>query len=164
MKRLAWSVLLLAGCTSYATEPAAPVAAAPDLARICVMRPSSIAFAAPAAVYDNGRLVGVTDPVTYFCYLAEPGGHAIKSFLGDDIDRTIATGDTARATIAVEAGKSYFLEQDVGALGIHRLAWVDENKAKELIAGCEPVRVVSVPGDERLPEPDDVAPAGAASQ
>jgi hypothetical protein len=163
MKRLVWSVLLLAGCTSYATEPAAPVAAAPELARICVVRPSSLAFAAPAAVYDNGGLVGVTDPVSYFCYLAEPGGHAIKSFLGDDIDRTIATGDTARATIAVEAGRSYFLEQEVGALGVHRLAWIDEARAGELIAGCAPVRVVAAPDDERLPQPNDVAPALAVS-
>lgn len=164
MKRLVLSASLLAGCTSYATEPAAPVTPSPDAALICVVRPSGLAFAAPAAVYDNGRLVGVTDPESYFCYRAAPGGHAIKSFLGDDIDRRIATGDTARATIAVEAGRRYYLEQDVGAIGIHRLAWLAEERATALMQGCQPVRVVAVPGDERLPEPDDVAPAVTASR
>lgn len=159
MKHLTWICLGLAGCTVYATEPAAPVGAHPESARVCVIRASALAFAAPVTVHDNELLVGATQPVTYFCYLAEPGAHVITSTLGDDIDRSIGTSDISRTTIAAQAGVSYYLVQEVNAFGVHGLAWVDEARAAELTRGCEPVRLARVPDDEALPRPDVAAPA-----
>jgi hypothetical protein len=159
MKRLFWMGIGLAGCTVYATEPAEPVGVGADTARICVVRAGNLAFGAPITVHDNGRLVGATEPETYFCYRVEPGAHVIKSTLGDDIDRKLGTSDIARATIAAEAGRSYYLAQQVGLMGIHGLAWVEETAAQKLLEECQPVRVVQVPGDETLPRPEVAVPA-----
>src|SRR5262245_12527754 len=109
----------LAGCTAYkmttsARPPAHTFATTPSgAAQICVVRPHSVAALAPAALHDNGRLVGMTKGPTYFCYLARPGRHLVASTYGDDVDRDLGTDQVEEAIVVAEAGRRYFLHHDV---------------------------------------------------
>jgi hypothetical protein len=140
---------MLSGCYSYGlrkpdTPPIDAFGAVQDVGRICVLRPHWNAAAITAVVHDNGQLVGATRGPTYFCFAAQAGYHVIQS-KADSVEQ---------ATAQIEAGKRYYLHQIVDNIfGVvrTRLAWIDENEARNLIAKCGYRVLVSVPGSERLP-------------
>jgi hypothetical protein len=142
-------------CSPYSLEPRTPPVAAfgatkPDVATICVVRPAHTALAVTFAVHDNEQIVGATRGESYFCYEAEPGDHAIVSDTGDSVD------SEGRARIRVVAGQRYYLHQDFdNVLGsiTSKLQWVEEARARELMADCDYKVIVGVPGSERLPGP-----------
>ncbi len=140
----------VAGCSSYELrEPASPPLVAfgampPSTARVCTVRTSVLAQAVTFPTRDNGVLVGATRGQGHFCWLVEPGPHQI----------TIETDQIDEATLVAEAGKSYYLKQDVDfVFGVVtcRPVWVDAEAAREAIEGT-PYEVLSgVPGSEKLP-------------
>jgi hypothetical protein len=161
---------LTSACTSYelaVRDPAPPGAldaGPPGLARVCVIRPLAVAQLVPAVVRDNGKLVGMTKGPSYFCYLAEPGQHRIVSTYGDDIDAKLGTGDVAEATLTAAPGGSYFLEHDVRKIVSLSSRWVTPELASSMIADCDYVELVAVPGDEALPPRGAVARAAAPAR
>src|SRR3984885_10529440 len=103
--------LLASGCSSFEVSTSETAAVAPfgastpndaQVAKVCVIRQGFPAPLYTTVVYDNGKLVGATRDATYFCYVAEPGSHAIVSS-GTFGDRT--------ATLTAQAGRRYYLKQ-----------------------------------------------------
>jgi hypothetical protein len=121
-------------------------------ARVCVVRPDSLAANVSMPVRDNGRLVGATRGTTFFCYLARAGEHQITSV--DD--------DTGPMLLRAVSGARYWLHQDVselaGAVHAH-LDWVDERAGLELLDACEARVHVAVPGHEDETSAQPIAPA-----
>lgn len=162
MSKLAGFVLVAAACSPYsissATQPrmAAFGAARAEVGTVCVIRSSTFAQAVTFVVHDNSTLVGATKGDSYFCYEAGVGAHAIVSDTFDGADHP------GRATVAIEAGQRYWLQQDhennFGSV-TSKLAWVDENTARELISGAEYRVLTDTPGHERVPEAVPFAPA-----
>jgi len=161
-------LVMLAGCTSYRVSTSAPPPAhvfAPTpagAAQICVVRPHQVGALAPAVVHDNGHLVGVTKGPTYFCYLAQPGQHLLASRYGDDVDRDLGTDQVEEASVTAEPGRRYFLHHDVSNPLVLSVRWVAEPAARPMIDACRYAQLQEVPGDEALPEPDQLVPAIAA--
>lgn len=149
-------VLLLPACSAWTLEKresSLPLTGAvPDQrARICVLRPSVEAPGVTFPVRDNGTLVGATRGGTRFCYLAEPGEHHVVS----EADTT----DTQ--TMVVEAGRSYYLRQDVDAvLGAVkcRTIWIDPDQAEKIADQAADQVLVAVPSSEVLPGQPAYAP------
>lgn len=147
-----------AGCTSWRlSEPATvqvhPLAPAPSThAKVCVVRTSVLAQAVTFPLRDNGVLVGATKGPTHFCYFAEPGAHAI----------VIEADDTEMAGLVAEAGRTYFLKEEVdNVFGWVkcRAVWVNEEVGKQLLDESTYEVLVGVPGSEKLPGGVPVAPA-----
>src|SRR5258708_1463740 len=118
--------LSLFGCSGYQLEaagtPAVDLLTAPPggVAKICVLRPQSNIFTATAVIRDNGSLVGATGGHSYFCYLAEPGEHVVRSE---------AEREAGEIRTNAMAGGSYYLDQFIDADGPHmrfEQQWVDE--------------------------------------
>lgn len=141
----------IAACSSYELRaPASPPLVAfgalpPRTARICTVRTSVLAQAVTFPIRDNGFLVGATRGQGHFCWLAEPGPHQI----------TIESDQVDEAVVTAEAGKSYYLRQDVsfvfGMVSVSPV-WIDAETAREALAST-PYEVLSgVPGTEKLPE------------
>ncbi len=157
--------LFLASCTKYElamhdTAPQSAVAALPpNTARICVLRPHTVASLVPAVVRDNGRLVGMTKGPSYFCYLAEPGFHAIVTRYGDDVDETIGSDEVAEATMIVMPGGRYFLHHDVSKILTLSVRWVEPTDANKMIGECDYAELVAAPSNEILPAPGEVVRA-----
>lgn len=141
----------VAGCSSYKLrEPASPPlvpfgAMPPNTARVCTMRTSVLAQAVTFPIRDNGVLVGATRGQGHFCWLVEPGAHQI----------TIETDQVDEATLTAEAGKSYYLKEEIDfVFGVVtcRPVWIDAESARDAIAST-PYEILSgVPGSEKLPE------------
>ncbi len=143
-------VASLSACSSWKVQPPRrpvlePFAALPPgAAEVCVLRTSVLAQAVAFPTRDNGVLVGATKGPTYFCYLAGEGHHVID----------IESDDDDEARLVVEAGKRYWLKQEVDFLFGHvscRPVWLDESVAREELASAEHEVLVGVPGDEKLP-------------
>lgn len=150
MRRVLFLVVLTA-CSQYKLrEPEKPPldplgAPPPAAARVCVVRTSVIGGAVTFPTRDNGYLVGATRGPGHFCWLAEPGDHEI----------TIETDHTDNASLRAEAGKAYWLKQNVSnVMGIVTCEpqWIDYTEAQKALADT-PYEVLSgVPGEEKLPE------------
>ena len=148
------------GCTSWhLASPAKAVvhSASPppaESAKVCVVRTSVLAQAVTFPTHDNGVLVGATRGPTHFCYLAAPGHHNL-SIEADEIEH---------ASFEAEAGKSYFLHQEVDNIFGYvkcRAVWVDEATAKDLFPQSTFEVLTGVPGNEKLPPDPPFAPASA---
>ena len=150
--------LALASCVSW--KLGSPTAAAvkprsappPGSAKICVVRTSVLAAAVTFPTRDNGQLVGATRGPSHFCYLAEPGEHAIA----------IEADAVETAKLTAEAGKSYVLKQEVdNILGSVKCrgVWMEERAADELFDESPYQVLVGVPGSERLPSSPNYVPA-----
>ncbi len=116
------------------------------------MRTSVLASAVTFPTRDNGVLVGATRGPTHFCYLAEPGEHEIS----------IEADEVERAKLTVEAGKSYFLKQEVDNIFGYvkcRAVWLAETEAKDLFDASTYEVLVGVPGSETLPPNPPHAPS-----
>jgi len=155
-------LLASAGCTSWKLSPASaprvyPTSPVPaSAAKICVVRTAVIGFAVTFPTRDNGALVGATRGETYFCYLAEPGLHEI----------TIEADEVEHAALSAEAGKSYFLKQEVDNIFGYvkcRAVWVGDAAAIGLFDAADHKVLTGVPGAERLPADPPFAPAKKAS-
>ncbi len=156
------SLVALSGCTSYELaprEPSTPVSLAANQASVCVLRPHRVAALAPAVVRDNGQLVGMTRGPSHFCYLVQPGRHAIVSTYGDDIDRKLGLAQDVTASLDAAGGQTYFLHHDVSGLITLAVRWVPSSAAPAMMADTDEVVLTSAPDDERLPEPGAVVAA-----
>lgn len=154
------------GCTRYEiaardTAPEKTFDALPaNTGQICVIRPHNVALLVPAVVRDNRRLVGMTKGPTWFCWLAEPGVHKIKTRYGDDVDENLGTDEVTDAAILVEPGGRYYLHHDVSKILSLSVRWVlDPAEASAMIAECEWADLVGGPEGEKLPAPGEVIPA-----
>ena len=74
-----------------------------DKALIYVMRPSFVGFAVPFKVYLDNKPVGLTKGKSYFFFYTSPGKHIIKT----------AAGNTTEIPLELEAGKKYYIKQDI---------------------------------------------------
>ena len=161
MKKLAL-VITMAACSPYSisggTTPTMTAfgAARPEVGTVCVIRASTWARGVTFVVHDNGALVGATKGDSYFCYEAAPGEHEIVS---DTFDSTDHPG---RTSIAIAAGQRYWLQQDhentFGSV-TSKLAWLDENAARELVSDAEYKVLTDTPGHEQVPAAVPFAPA-----
>lgn len=161
MKRLAVAGLL-AACSPYSisggTTPAMQAfgPAREEVGTVCVIRSSAFARAVTFVVHDNGTLVGATKGDSYFCYEAAPGEHEVVS---DTFDSTDHVG---RTSVTIVAGQRYWLQQDhentFGSI-TSKLAWIDENTARQLAGGAEYKVLTETPGHEQVPAPVPFAPA-----
>jgi hypothetical protein len=152
----------LAGCSGWSLGPPAralPLAGGdvpPAQARICVLRSSAEAGGVTFPVRDNGVLVGATRGGTRFCYLAEPGEHHV-----------VTEADSSETqSIIVEAGRSYYLQQEIdavmGAVKCHT-HWVEADQAQQLAAQSEEQVLLGVPTSEKLPGQPAFAPSHPAT-
>ena len=122
-----------------------------------MIRTAVVAIAVTFPTRDNGTLVGATSGPTYFCYFAEPGEHVIVSEADEK--------ETAR--LSAEAGKTYFLKQEVDFYFGYvkcRAVWVTQTEAASLFRSSYPGVLVGVPGSERLPPTLPYAPAKRSSR
>jgi hypothetical protein len=106
---LALSIALLAGCASVAMMPAEEdtraksFAMAPGKANIYVYRNETFGAALTMPVSLDGRIAGNTASKTYFLFQVAPGAHEVTSH----------TENTPTQKLVAEAGKNYFVWQEV---------------------------------------------------
>ncbi|MEO6950514.1 MAG: DUF2846 domain-containing protein [Polyangia bacterium] len=149
---------LVSGCVSYRLEAPAGRHIAADalppagLGQICVLRPHISAGAVTFTVRDDGVLVGATRGPSYFCYYAAPGEHVIET----------RSDGKEESTISVAAGSNYYLQEDVdNVLGYvkSRSSWVAPQAVPALLEACGYRVLTGVPGNEKLPDAEPMAPA-----
>jgi len=132
--------ILACSCAPYArpsVEPAPPKGSA----KVCVLRPESLAADVTMEIRDNGRIVGATRGSSYFCYLAAPGEHQITSI--DD--------DTGPTLLRASDGAHYWIHQEVTSLGgdVHaHLDFVDEPTARAMLERIDTKVLVAIRGHE----------------
>jgi hypothetical protein len=140
------------GCSTYTfIEPKTPPIEAfgpPSVhaATVCVLRPSHWGLNVTFVVHDDAQLVGATRGESYFCYYAAPGPHRIVSTRSDVLD------DAATATLHARVGQRYWLHQRYDSFFGNQLEWLDEERARQMIEGCDYKELVEAPGDETPPE------------
>ncbi len=154
---------LSSGCSSYAiqihTPPKALPQGPPGAGQICVVRPHRVAMLVPAVVHDNGKLVGMTQGPSYFCYLAAPGYHRLSTSYGDDIDLRMGTGHTQDLSVLLQPSGRVFVHHDVSKILTLTVTPLREAEAQQMMAGCDYVSLASVPSGTQLPDPTEVIAA-----
>lgn len=144
---------MAAGCATggWAVAEARPPAVDPQppppagKAKVCVVRPGG-ANNSVHPIRDNGSLVGATNASSHFCYLIDVGNHQIK----------IEANPTEQMTLTAEAGKSYYLREDmddVMGVVVCKPSWVEEPDAKRAIEQTTYRVIVTAPAGEALPSP-----------
>ncbi|MDB5811751.1 MAG: hypothetical protein JWN94_3873 [Betaproteobacteria bacterium] len=139
---LALVVLLVpvfSGCTSIPRESADDDVHAkrfstrPDKANIYLYRDELLGFAIAMTVAINGRKAGQTVGQTFLRWEVDPGTHEIASY----------TEDIATLKLNAEAGKSYYVWQEV-KLGFwsaqSMLHEVDESQGRQGVVKCRLVK------------------------
>lgn len=125
---------ILSGCASVNKAPAAADAAAKtfqakaNVAQVYVYRNETMGAALSMPVTVDGKLAGSTGPNSYFKFDLAPGKHRITS-----------QGDGSVLDIDTEAGKLYFVWQEVkmGLMsGGSKLQIVDGEKGRKGVAEC----------------------------
>jgi hypothetical protein len=102
------SITLAAGCASVSKAPPQADAEAktfkpnPSVAQVYVYRNETLGAALSMPVTVNGKVAGSTGPNSYFKFDLPAGKHTITS-----------QGDTSKLDLTVEAGKNYFVWQEV---------------------------------------------------
>lgn len=123
---------LLGGCASVAMAPSSADAAAknfqttPGKANIYVFRDETFGAAIHLPLAIDGKSIGSTAAKTYFLVTVDPGSHTIRS------------GDS-KVTLDTEAGKNYFVWQEVkmGVIEAHaKLHIVDTAKGEAGVRNC----------------------------
>ncbi|HNF97834.1 MAG TPA: hypothetical protein PKL17_12195 [Pseudomonadota bacterium] len=155
--------LFFTACTSYAIQIHSPPLLLPSgpkgTGQICVIRPQRVALLVPAVVHDGGKLVGMTQGPSYFCYLAAPGYHRLSTSYGDDIDHRLGTSTTQDLTVLVNPSGRIYVHHDVSKILTLSISQLREAEAMQLIAGCDSVSLSSTPNGTPIPNPADVIPA-----
>jgi hypothetical protein len=99
----------LAGCAAVpmasleADAAAKKFQAPPGMANIYLYRNETFGAAIAMTVSLNGKVMGRTGPQTYFLWEVPPGRHEIQSH----------TENTSRITIDAQAGRNYYVWQEV---------------------------------------------------
>lgn len=91
-----------AGSSGYMTRTeraAAPQAPSPGKALVYFMRPSGLGFAIHFQIWENYRLIGLSQAKSYFAYECDPGEHL---FIGRAENKRAVAAD-------LEAGKTYYI-------------------------------------------------------
>ena len=143
------------GCSSYSLRPVAqpPVPAfgppRPDVATVCLFRPTSLGALLTVPVRDNGQLVGATSAHSYFCWHAEPGRHRIS----------VAGGtDASDRTLTLAAGERVHLQHEIN-IGNDALRIASEAETAEYAGECEYNVVSEAPAEDGPLNPLRVARA-----
>lgn len=129
-------ILMLSGCASVQKESLAVSSKAKqftpekELANIYLYRNEVFGGAIRMNVTVDSKLAGATGPMTFFNWKLEPGKHVFKSL----------TENTAVLTLDVDAGKSYFIWQEV-KMGMwaagSQLHEVTYDTGKEAVLNCD---------------------------
>lgn len=134
----ALAVLLVAGCAPLPTADAGldaqakTFATSPDHANVYVYRNQRLGAAIKMSIIVDNRQVGLTMGKTYLLLRLKPGQHTIRS----------QEQFTTLLTLEVEAGKNYFVWQEVthtfGSFVYHsQLHMVDETTGRAGVNECE---------------------------
>lgn len=95
-------LFLMAGCagsSQYMTKAAKPEGPSPGKALVYFMRPSGFGFAIHFQIWENYRLIGLSQAKSYFAYVCDPGKHL---FIGRAENKRAVEAD-------LEAGKTYYI-------------------------------------------------------
>jgi len=95
-------VTLLLGCTGsskYMNKASAPEGSLPGKALVYFMRPSGLGYAIHFQIWENYRLIGLSQAKCYFAYECDPGKHL---FIGRAENKRAVEAD-------LEAGKTYYI-------------------------------------------------------
>lgn len=95
-------VTLLLGCTGsskYMNKASAPEGSSPGKALVYFMRPSGFGYAIHFQIWENYRLIGLSQAKCYFAYECDPGKHL---FIGRAENKRAVEAD-------LEAGKTYYI-------------------------------------------------------
>ena len=151
-------LLLLAGCASVQMAPpdqdikAKDFAAPQNLALLYIYRSESLAPVVSMGVSVNGTWLGQTVVRSYFRLDVMPGTYRIESYARD-----VSTLD-----VTAEAGKTYFIWQEVKAGPVTQLQLVDDSVGRDGVTKSKLI-VTSVVGETITPLAAG-APAQSAAQ
>lgn len=132
------SVVAVTGCASINKAPAQVDAeskqfkANPAVSQVYVYRNVTLGAALSMPVTVNGKLAGNTGPNSFFKFNLPAGTHTLTS-----------QGDGSKLTINTEAGKLYFVWQEVkmGVMaGGSKLQLVSEAEGKKGVAECTQIQ------------------------
>jgi hypothetical protein len=143
---------LATGCLGYqlestTTAPSAFSRPSEKSGKICVFRPHGLGTSVVAPVSDNGAIVGATEGSSYFCYLAEPGSHRIR------------TGDAPPLVFDVEEHREYYVAHDLN-VGKDGLIRITRESAHQLSSWCNNMVVERAPASVSVLKTGMVARAG----
>lgn len=128
------AILVVSGCAGIKKAPDALDAEAKqfqpksDVAQVYVYRNETLGAALSMPVTVDGKLAGNTGPNSFFKFDLAPGKHAFTS-----------QGDESEITIDTEAGKLYFVWQEVKMgmwSGGSKLQLVDAKKGMKGVKEC----------------------------
>jgi len=129
-------ILMLSGCASVqkeslaVNEKAKQFTPEKEFANVYLYRDEVFGGAIRMNVTVDGKLSGATGPMTFFNWKLEPGNHVFKSL----------TENTAVLTLDVDAGKNYFIWQEV-KMGMwaagSQLHKVTYDTGKEAVLKCD---------------------------
>jgi hypothetical protein len=146
-------VMFQAGCATVNKAPAASDSEAKQfspkagMSQVYVYRNETLGAAISMPVTVNGKLAGTTGPNSYFKFDLAPGQHTITS-----------QGETSKLTLTTEAGKNYFVWQEVkmGVMsGNSKLQVVADDVGRKAVLECSRI-------DSDLSSAAAVPPAAAA--
>jgi hypothetical protein len=111
-----------AGSSQYMNKAATPDGPSPGKALVYFMRPSGIGFAIHFQIWENYRLIGLSQAKCYFAYELDPGKHL---FVGRAENKRVVEAD-------LEAGKTYYILTQVQIGGWKaRMAFIPVTRGSE---------------------------------
>lgn len=134
----ACAIVFVYGCASINKAPASVEAeskafkANPSVSQVYVYRNETMGAALSMPVTVDGELAGSTGPHSFFKFDLPAGSHTFTS-----------QGDESTLTVATEAGKLYFIWQEVkmGMLsGGSKLQLVSESEGKSGVSECAQIQ------------------------
>jgi len=118
-------LLLMTGCagsSQYMAKAAKPEGPSPGKALVYFMRPSGFGFAVHFQIWENYRLIGLSQAKSFFAYECEPGKHL---FIGRAENKRVVEAD-------LEAGKTYYILTQVKMGGWKaRMAFIPVTRGSE---------------------------------
>ncbi len=117
----------------------------PDKALIYIVRPTSAGTAIRMWAFAGDTVLGVTKGDTYASAYVEPGEHLFWS----------RAENVSALTATVEAGRTYYLKQNVRMGGLKarvKLEAIDETEGQEMLAKCGHHSTLTEAGKARAAE------------
>ncbi len=131
-------LLCLSGCASATQFVALPDQKVDienkEMARIYVLRPSSVGAAIPMAIKDGNDLIGDTGAESFLCWERNPG----------EIKITGKAENESWVKMYVDKGKKYYVLQrmQIGAfISRNKLETLSEQDGKKYFVKCKPPKV-----------------------